>query len=232
MLEKKNDFNIGSSIINLRVLDKKENLQVIYFNMHDDEKTSVKAGEAIIEKYGGRLIELLAQGERLISFDLNERKYRFDPNRIYTDAGIKKTLFENKNYSGEALCEIKKFSDKLIDIVIEGKPKLIVALHNNKDNFIDEYCRNVKDFFVNPSKSFYNFFFTTEADFFNYLKNKKFNVVLQNNEHVIDDGSLSVYCCKKKIPYINVEAEHGHLDEQIEMLEELQKIIKILYPDE
>ena len=226
MLEKKIDFNIGETIIHARVVDK-AGPKITYFNMHDDEKTSVKAGEKMVEKYGGALVELLAQGERLVSFDLGGKKYKFDPNRIYANAGIKKTLFENKSYSWEAFYEIKKFSEKLIGIVFEKKPKLIVALHNNKDNFIDEYCQNVKDFFVNPGKSFNNFFFTTEEDFFNYLKDKKFNVVLQNNEDVVDDGSLSVYCSKNKIPYMNVEAFHGDLDEQVRMLEEVQKIVKI-----
>ena len=40
-----------------------------------------------------------------------------------------------------------------------------------------------------------------------------------------DDGSLSVYCGMKKIPYINVEAQRGHLQEQIAMLKELQNLL-------
>jgi hypothetical protein len=49
-------------------------------------------------------------------------------------------------------------------------------------------------------------------------------VVLQHHRPQ-DDGSLSVYAAKKKIPYINIEALHGHLDEQIRMLETLKDII-------
>jgi hypothetical protein len=33
-----------------------------------------------------------------------------------------------------------------------------------------------------------------------------------------DDGSLSVYCGKLGIPYVNVEAQHGHLVRQLKML--------------
>jgi len=226
MLERKIEFNIGNTGIYARVLDK-HGSQITYFNMHDNEKTSVKAGEKMVEGYGGQLIELRAQGEHLIFFNLDKVDFYFDPNRIYTNSGIERTLLENKNYSAEAFHEIKKFSDKLIDIVFKEKPKLIIALHNNKDNFFEEYCQNAKDFFVNPGKNPCNFFFTTEEDFFYYLKSKKFNVVLQNNEQVIDDGSLSVYCSKNKIPYINVEASHGDLDEQVKMLEEVQKIFEI-----
>ncbi len=70
----------------------------------------------------------------------------------------------------------------------------------------------------------HDFILTTEKAFFNYLKQKKLNVVLQH-PRPYDDGSLSVYAGKKKIRYINVEALHGHLDEQVRMLEALKAII-------
>jgi hypothetical protein len=33
-----------------------------------------------------------------------------------------------------------------------------------------------------------------------------------------DDGSLSVYCAQLGIPYVNVEAQHGHIWRQLYML--------------
>ena len=48
-------------------------------------------------------------------------------------------------------------------------------------------------------------------------------MILQDNENCIDDGSLSVYCGKRNIPYANVEAEDGHLTEQIFLISELIK---------
>jgi hypothetical protein len=70
----------------------------------------------------------------------------------------------------------------------------------------------------------HDFILTTDRPIFHYLKRRKFNVVLQHHDPV-DDGSLSVYAARKKIPYINIEALHGHLDEQIKMLEALKDII-------
>ena len=44
------------------------------------------------------------------------------------------------------------------------------------------------------------------------------NVILQDNEACVNDGSLSVHCGKNNIPYINVEAQKGHLSEQIDLI--------------
>jgi hypothetical protein len=71
-----------------------------------------------------------------------------------------------------------------------------------------------------------DFFFVTDKNIFKFLKEKNQNVALQDNVNVTDDGSLSVYCGKNKIPYINVESEHGHFREQTRMLEILQEITK------
>ena len=67
---------------------------------------------------------------------------------------------------------------------------------------------------------------TTEENYFDNIKRLGFNVVLQNNMKVTDDGSLSVYCGKQRIPYINVEAENGHLTEQKEMLAAIWLLVK------
>jgi hypothetical protein len=50
-------------------------------------------------------------------------------------------------------------------------------------------------------------------------------VVLQS-ANAIDDGSLSIYCQKNKLPYINIEAQHGQKAEQIKMLQETYSLIK------
>ena len=116
--------------------------------------------------------------------------------------------------------------------MLEIAPELIVAVHNN----LDEGDLTIKtlgmlskqeltDVFVNPERDIDDFFYVTTRRDFEFFKAKNFNVVLQNNETVTDDGSLSVYCGKQKMRYINIETEHGHLLEQIEMLENVQKLI-------
>jgi hypothetical protein len=70
-----------------------------------------------------------------------------------------------------------------------------------------------------------DFVLTTDEKIFNHLKSKNINAVLQSHKVTTDDGSLSIYCSKKKIPYINIEAQHGHTAEQLRMLNALTSII-------
>ncbi len=61
---------------------------------------------------------------------------------------------------------------------------------------------------VCPESGTGEFFYTTVEDWFDALKQKEiFNIVLQNNKAVEDDGSLSVYVGKNNIRYSNVEAD-------------------------
>jgi D-alanyl-D-alanine dipeptidase len=70
-----------------------------------------------------------------------------------------------------------------------------------------------------------DFFFVTDRMVYNDLKELGFNCVLQNNEKVTDDGSLSVYCGTRNICYVNVEAQHGHLEQQVAMLRALVGVL-------
>ncbi|XOD69256.1 MAG: hypothetical protein ACMUEM_01645 [Flavobacteriales bacterium AspAUS03] len=63
------------------------------------------------------------------------------------------------------------------------------------------------------------FFYLTHKPCFDALKKKKrFNLVLQNNEVIQDNGSLSVYTGKKTVSSTTIEAQHGYLNEQIDIL--------------
>jgi hypothetical protein len=83
----------------------------VYFNIHDNENTAVEAAKEIIEKYGGTLIELRNNGKRLINFSLKDEQFTFDPNRIFTKVGIRKTLKNNGGYTIEAERETNKFAE-------------------------------------------------------------------------------------------------------------------------
>jgi hypothetical protein len=53
------------------------------------------------------------------------------------------------------------------------------------------------------------------------LADKGFNTILQDNKHCTKDGSLSVYCGKKRIRYVNCETEHGKTELYYEMVKTL-----------
>jgi hypothetical protein len=200
--------------------------------MHDDENTSVEATTEILKIYGGALLELQNDGKRLVNFPLKNQPFTFDPNRIFTETGVEKTLKNYGEYSTEAAKETNKFATNIKEFLKNFR--MVIAVHNNTDEKYTiksyekdgEYGKDVKLVNINAANDIDDFFFVTDDNLFRKLKAKNQNVALQDNSYMTNDGSLSVYCGKNKIPYINVESEQGHLLEQIKMLEILQQLIK------
>ena len=71
-----------------------------------------------------------------------------------------------------------------------------------------------------------DFILTTDSTIFNRIAAKNINVIYEFAQNISDDGSLSVYAGKRKIPYINIEAQHDHKLEQMALLSALDEIIK------
>lgn len=155
------------------------------------------------------LLELVHTGERYINFKLdgNEQIFRVDPNRIYTKYG-RETDEGEERYGGnkDAVKAVQLFSESLLKEI--AGVKVVIAVHNNRGLFMEDCLpgnqkENIYDTHQFPS----DFFLVTKKEYFNKFKEKKFNVILQNNQKVLDDGSLSVYFKDSAIPYINVEVK-------------------------
>ena len=204
-------------------------------NVHEDETTSVAAGKANVSEQGGRLIALQHSGTRLITFGLDGKNYTFDPNRIFSDAGITATLEKHSVYSTEAHAEIKQFAQFYLRVFALDHEPAIIALHNATDGIFSVESFLPDGFLgcdaatvhINPRRSKFDFCFVTEQPSFDYLRARDFNVVLQDNAKVTEDGSLSVYFARKKIPYVNIEAALDHLPEQIEILKEVRTMLRM-----
>jgi hypothetical protein len=204
-------------------------------NVHEDETTSVAAGKASIEERGGRLIELAHSGGRLVTFGLAGETFTFDPNRIFSDTGITETLKKHSSYSTAAHAEIKAFVDAYLRHFALDQEPVIIALHNTLDGIFsiesflpkDWLGHNAASVHISKQRNKFDFFYVTENEHFDFLKQRNFNVVLQDNANVMDDGSLSVHFARKGIPYINVEAEMTHLEEQMEMLRTVREMVGI-----
>ncbi len=195
----------------------------VFIILHDDENTAVDATDSIVPRTGAALIELKAEGTREIPFSLKGKKYAFDPNRIFTPAGIKKTLIKYGKTSPEAEAAVSDLAS-LITGMLE-RFDTVIAVHNNKRGYSlkdylagGPYAQDAAEVYWIKGTSPNDFFFVVERDDFEALKAKGINVVLQSAGSVTDDGSLSVYCQQKGIRYLNCEAFDGHLKEQVEML--------------
>lgn len=189
-----------------------------FIHVHENETTALAAARLYIIKKGGTLITLKHSGKRNIVFYLKGIRYEFDPNRIFTNQGIKNTLHKYGHYSQDAYLAVKKLSKEILCLIPPGK---IVAVHNNKDYSLKEYFPNqplaadTKALAYQPHTSLRNFYFVTKGQEFSRLKRLKYNVALQSKK-AQNDGSLSYYFSKKN--YINIEAAYGALNAQLKML--------------
>jgi hypothetical protein len=207
-------------------------------NVHHDETTSVAAGMANLKQHGGRLIEFVHPGERLIAFRLDGQVYTFDPNRIFSDAGIKGTLEKFGVWSSPAHEAIKSFAAEYVNHFVLDKEPVIIALHNTTDGIFSinsflpqgQHGGASTETYVSPNRNRFDFFFTTDKRFYDCLKARDFNVTLQDNQKTPDDGSLSIYFARKGIPYLNIEAEMGHLSNQIEMVNVAREMVEKVIP--
>jgi hypothetical protein len=222
------ECSIGDTSIQLKTEIFSYPKKGIYFiNLHSNETTSMQATVEYLGSDAGCFIHLLHGEVRYVQFDLGSIHYKIDPNRIFTPLGRKQTLKKNSTYSKKADKETARFADTILGMM--QQPKLIIAMHNNtnKGFSIESYTKgkseapNAANVYINKMMDPDDFVYTTEPKVFNYLKLKKINVVLQKTKGFVDDGSLSVYCGNKKIPYINIEAEEGHKEEQLQILQAL-----------
>jgi hypothetical protein len=233
VVEKTAWHQLGDTRITVRTSTYGPRKNFVLINLHHNEATSLEAAQTVLSRKGGILIHIENGNERLISFSLNGRKFRFDPNRIFTETGIRATLAKlNETVSPAAVSAVGRFA-AFIRAKIPASIKTLVAVHNNEEGDLSiesyipggELYREAQRVYRSPKQDADNFFLTTGSTLFSRLKAKQFNVVLQHGTRVKDDGSLSVYYARKKKVYVNVEAKHGLLDEQVSMLEALSGLM-------
>lgn len=204
----------------------------LFLSLHDDENTSVDAFNEISKNIDNPiLIELQQTGSRFIKYGHKGSDYLVDPNRIFTEKGVINTLKKNnKSFPSEIKEPLINFSNQLVDLILsKSENKYIVAIHNNSnDNYSAKTyvgSNDAEKIYINPKEDVDDFFFVTDNSDFEFFKTKKRNVILQS-KNVVDDGSFSVYCDKKELPYINIEAQDGHKEIQKLMIKEAYSLIK------
>ncbi len=190
-----------------------------FVHLHQNETTALQAARTVIRTQGGQLLTLVHSGQRNISFNLHHKHYEFDPNRIFTDKGIRATLLAFGQYSQEAHVTVKHLANTIKKVLPPGK---IIAVHNNDTYSLHDYLpgkpleKDVRRLNKNTNHYFRNFYLVTRRNDFYRLSALDFNSVWQAKQ-ATDDGSLSIYLAKRH--YVNVEAGYDQLNAQIQMLE-------------
>lgn len=225
-------IQIGQTTIEF-VIQKAEIPESIFFlNLHEDETTSIEALQAFSEMQSLPYFYLYHKQTRRIQFSHKDKSFDIDPNRIFTRKGRKLTL---KDGEGGHSWRASRLTKKLAKAILEKIPtnKTVVAVHNNTDveYSIKSYepggseYQNTKEVYVNPEMDPDDFIYTTEKSYYDAFKVRGINVILQDNQKYVNDGSLSVYCGKRDIPYINIETQKGHFDAQMHLIQVTLEVV-------
>ena len=204
-----------------------------FVHLHHNEITADSAAQYFLQRAGGMMISVQNDRERLMQFWLAGVRYQFDPNRIFTPAGAERSLRRLGPFASAALASVLRFSDSLLSLLPDSIP--LITVHNNTHGAYSlrsylpdgELAREAADVFLNAEMDDDDFVLTTDAKLFSALRNRGINAVLQKNDDAADDGSMGYLFSKMGRSYTNVEAEHGHLEEQLRML---QAVVEELHP--
>ena len=235
---------LGSQFVLLEKIRYGDENDIVFVNLHDDERTSVQAAKNVLVKHGGLLLRFINDSLRLLSFRVKNETWCFDPNRIFTKErqhSIDQDCNDGNRHSMLALKHIKAFSASFIKHI--PKPtELLIALHNNKPNSKIDILRfrdnngnpinGARKVNINEEYDKDDFFLTTDAVIYQMLADLDYNILLEDYTRTRDDGSLSIFYGKARKRYVNVEAEHdypdneNHLDQQTDMIEKLLEEFK------
>jgi hypothetical protein len=226
--QKEDTITLNNGLCNLTIFhhsgsDSLSRISVL--NLHENEHTSIEAFLGLDQSKNFPFTFLHQYGRRNIAYckdDLDT--IYFDPNRIFSPAGITNTLVTNSRFDSGAFFAAQHLGHLLIDKIQTSK--FILALHNNSPGNYSvnsykrnaEYANDAEKVYTNPTMDADDFVYTNDETIFKWFKKNRANIVLQNNDHVTDDGSLSVFFRDRKAIYINIEAEHGHLAEQQKLI--------------
>lgn len=201
---------------------------LVYYHPHENEHGSAVIARHQVRDFGGRLLEIRSQGERLITFRLKGLTYSFDPDRMFTDTGLRRSLIHSGAFvTDAALASAQALRNPVLSQLGKGRNP-IVGVQNNAEDGVDvlsyqkggpmeDHALKVA---LNPKEKPHNFFVVLDERLFLKLHHAGFNAVLQSPASP-DDGSLAVYCRQRKWPYVNVVAADSDIAQQQRMLKAL-----------
>ena len=203
-----------------------------FVNIHDDEDTALEAAKLYIRDHGGRLLELRHGRGRDVVIRRNGVLDRFDPNRMFTENGLRHSLYLFGTLSDENYALAADFASTVASFIGIERDKVIIAVHNNTpDKFTindfkpgQMYGEDTREVFVNPAEDHDDFIFTNSPSLFKALKAEGYNAALMAADPP-DRGTLGNIVNSAGGIYLIVEAEHDHPTHQLSMLEDIGRLI-------
>lgn len=225
-------YRLGESMIPIKLIQYGPETGIFYINLHDNETTSVLATCSVLETRGGTLLRIENKNQGQVRFRFRGITYAFDPNRIFSRTGIEQSLKENGGVTEQAIEETEKFAQRIL-AMIPDSIFCIIALHNNTEGAYSirsylpggDRITDAKAAFAGDEQDIDDIAFTTDGIIYQKMADYGFNSIWQDNNNAKKDGSLSVYCGEIRKRYVNIETQHGRLNQYVEMLQKLLDIL-------
>jgi hypothetical protein len=226
-------YRLFDRVIELR-LYRASGPPLFFFTMHDNETTAARAGKSVIADQGGQFLELTHEGTRNVSFQAGGDVYRFDPNRMFSDQGASASLLDASpvdQVPEEIVEAVRQLAQYLVDGYQLQSRSQLYTLHNVTDDLSIRSYLEGGEFHQNASRvesgsrgTDEDFFLVNDQVTGAKLVDRGWNVVVQDNQHVEEDGSLSVRARDMQVPYVNVESRQGHINIQKRMITDLYQV--------
>ncbi len=225
-------YKIGDRNIPIKVLLYGNETDIVCINVHDNEGTSVQAAKSILEESGGALIKIENGRQRVIYFRLRGIRYGFDPNRIFSRIGIEQTLRDNRRFSYDAVVEVEKFAQRILQLIPDSV-SCVVALHNNTEEAFSvrsylpgsDRQNDAKAVYADSLQDVDDIILTTDSLIYQKMAESGYNSIWQDNKNAKKDGSLSIYFGERNKRYINIETQHGKVEQYKKMFGQLLAIL-------
>lgn len=219
-------ITISLSDIHFQVVEKGDSDHRFIW-IHGDEKTAKMALDYHLKHFPGRAFFILSnEREVLVS------STRVDPNRIFSRAGAELALrkFKLDWFNRElktALDKMDSDREKFLDELFPKSGGLLIALHNNFRGY--NFKKELPETRLQSIKTGQNprdFIICTNESDYHKLEDGPFNVLLQDQLPVKDNGSLSWAALRKSVRYVNIETRLGWLSQQKKMLKFVEETLK------
>ncbi|MFN0100805.1 MAG: hypothetical protein ACKV2U_01815 [Bryobacteraceae bacterium] len=194
-----------------------------YFWIHGDETTARDALTAHMQRFRGRAL-LVDNPTRVIKAGAME----FDPNRMFTEAGLERNLVRLNPEASEAERRrihklVARDREKLLRELTPPMNGLLTVVHNNSRGYsVNDEVEISNQISIPAPGEPSDFMLCTNPNDFELLRRSPFNAVLQNEPKGEEDGSLSRLAAARKIRYVNIEVARGRDAAQRAMLEWLE----------
>jgi len=223
-------------------------LNLSFLNLHENENTSVVAVRNFLYFNGGKLVKFNKGDSRLVTFVFKNSSYSVDPNRIFTTKGITDSLLTynpslgNTEIPDDLVSEVAGLAASVLSVYDIDAVPVVLALHNNGGSYGANsylpggpYENDAAEVYISAGRDPSDFYYVVDMVYYEYLsaEGREYNVVLQDDASVSDDGSLSYYCGQAHVnkQYVNFEAvaETGAWGSQVvvqlDMLQEVKRML-------